>query len=162
MSRAFVKESDRDERIGVPPPPLPPGVPNYITPAGAARLRAERERLLVERTRLRAAGTPEAAASLGAVEERIALIESREATWVELGAPTAAAEVVFGARVTLEGSDGARRTVTLVGVDEVDVPAGRVSFLSPLGRALVGARVGDVVTVERPRGGEEYEVVAIG
>lgn len=161
MSRAFVKESDRDERLGPPPPPLPPGTPNYITPEGAAHLRAERERLAAERARIGADERPEARAEAARLDGRLAHLDSRAATWVPLPAPTRPDRVVFGCRVRYAGEDGVERVVRLVGVDEVDVPAGRVSFLSPLGRALIGAAPGEVVTLETPRGREELEVQGV-
>ncbi|MFO0751379.1 MAG: GreA/GreB family elongation factor [Myxococcota bacterium] len=68
--------------------------------------------------------------------------------------------VAFGSRVTV-AQDGRPRTYTIVGVDEVDEKAGQVSWLSPIGRALTGAAVGDVVSVERPGRELELEVLAI-
>lgn len=161
MSRAFVKESDRDERLPPPPPPLPPGTPNYITPAGAERLRAEKEPLTRARVALGADERPEARAEAARLDEQLARLEARAATWVPLAAPSRPDRVVFGCRVRYAGEDGVERVVRLVGVDEVDVPAGRVSFLSPLARALIGAAPGDVVTLETPRGREELEVLAV-
>ncbi len=67
----------------------------------------------------------------------------------------------FGATVTLADEEDARRVVTLVGEDEADATAGRISWRSPLARALRGARVGDLRTVELPAGTKEWEVVAI-
>ena len=67
----------------------------------------------------------------------------------------------FGATVTLLGEDGMERVVTLVGEDEADAGAGRISWRSPLGRAIRGAAVGDVRRVGLPSGEREYEVVAI-
>jgi transcription elongation factor GreB len=67
----------------------------------------------------------------------------------------------FGALVHVEDEDGARKAYRLVGPDEADPAAGKISFKSPLGRALLKRRVGDVVTVQRPAGEIELEVVAI-
>ena len=70
-------------------------------------------------------------------------------------------KVWFGATVTVADENDARRTVTLVGEDEADAESGRISFRSPLGRALRGASVGDLRRVELPSGEKEYEVMEI-
>src|SRR5262249_11281216 len=67
----------------------------------------------------------------------------------------------FGATVGGEGEDGARRADGVVGEDETDTAAGRISWRSPVGRALLGKRAGDVVLVRRPAGEVELEVVAV-
>jgi transcription elongation factor GreB len=69
--------------------------------------------------------------------------------------------VHFGATVTIADESGEERDVTIVGVDELDADAARVSWRSPLARALLTARVGDMVTVRAPRGPERLEIVAI-
>jgi len=67
----------------------------------------------------------------------------------------------FGATVTVADEDDNERTVTLVGEDEADASAGRISWRSPLARALRGAAIGDVRRVDLPVGAKDYEVVAI-
>lgn len=161
MSRAFVKETDHDELPPVPPPALPPGVPNHLTPTGARRFRAERDALLAERAALRGLEDPPSRARSVAVQARLAWLDARTPTWVETAPPPAPTQVSFGCTVQVEDEDGERRSLTLVGVDEVDVPAGRVSFLSPVARALVGAALGDTVTVRTPRGDEAWTVVGL-
>ena len=69
--------------------------------------------------------------------------------------------VFFGATVTYELESGEERVVTIVGVDELDAGSERISWRSPLAKALIKARVGDVVTLRTPRGTERLEVVAI-
>ena len=69
--------------------------------------------------------------------------------------------VYFGATVTVVDGSGAQRTVSIVGVDELDPSRGRVSWISPIATALLKASIGDVVTMRTPRGAEELEVVAI-
>jgi len=69
--------------------------------------------------------------------------------------------VYFGATVTVADESGAERTVSIVGIDELDPTRGRVSWLSPIATALLKASVGDVVTLRTPRGTEELEIVAI-
>ena len=70
-------------------------------------------------------------------------------------------KIQFGATVTIEDENGEKRTYQLVGVDEVDVKRGRISMVSPMGKALIGRVVGDVTTVKRPAGILEVEVTQI-
>lgn len=162
MSKAFI-----DEEAGDPPPivrpraPLPPGTPNYVTPRGLAALRAELEALQAERWRAEsiAAGL-ERAHALGALARRRSELEQRIAT-AELVEPTAASDVVrFGALVTVTGSAG-ERSYRIVGVDEADAARGRIAFVSPLARALLGRSPGDEIRVRTPRGDEALEILAI-
>jgi transcription elongation factor GreB len=162
MSRAFVKEIERDEAIPPPESPLPPGTANVITREGAARLRAEAAALRTERAERKAAGRAEDAVRIAAIDRRLAWFERRSETWVELDPPSRPEEARFGVRVTLADPDGATRTVRIVGVDEADSARGDVSWLSPVATALLGARVGDVVTLRRPAGDEDVEVVGLG
>jgi transcription elongation factor GreB len=148
MSKAFTRESD--EPVAEPAPrrrdlELPPGVTNYVTPAGAQRLRDELDDLLRR-------PAPDAAA-----KQRIADLTDHLAL-AEVVDPAAQSHdrVRFGARVTLSTDDG-DLTYRIVGVAEADPRRGAISFLSPVARALLGARVGD--TVKLPTG--ELEVVAI-
>jgi transcription elongation factor GreB len=161
VSRAFVKESDRDEVIAAPGPELPPGVPNRITPAGARRLRDELAALQAERAALRDAEGAERRARKAAVEARLAWLERRVPTFEETPTPASPSKVVFGATVVLADADGVEKAWQIVGVDEADPAAGRVSWASPLAKAALGRSEGDVVRVETPRGVEEYELVAI-
>ena len=69
--------------------------------------------------------------------------------------------VYFGATVTVADESGTERTVSIVGVDELDLARGRVSWISPIATALLKASVGDTVTMRTPRGREELEVLAI-
>ena len=157
MSRAFVKEGDGDEAPPVALPPLPAGVPNAITPAGAARRQAQLAGWRAERQALGGSGL-----DAGRRRELDALIgawEARAATFRVSAPPARPERVSFGCAVELEGPRGRRRR-HLVGVDEVD-GEGAASWLSPLGRALMGAAVGDLLTLRTPGGEEEVEVMAI-
>jgi transcription elongation factor GreB len=71
-------------------------------------------------------------------------------------------EIRFGARVKIQDATGILRELQIVGVDEADPGQGLVAFVAPLARALLGARVGDQVTVRAPGGVEELEVLAVG
>ena len=107
-------------------------------------------------------------AEYDAAKERQAMIEGRIA---EIQAKIASAEaidpagiksdrVVFGATVTLTDlDDDSEVTYQIVGSDEADVKQGRVSIMSPLSRAMIGKKVGDIITVQSPKGEKEYEII---
>jgi transcription elongation factor GreB len=151
---------------------------NPITPAGFAALRAEYAELFeVERPKLVetiswAAGNGDRSENGDYIYGRKRLREvDRRANW--LSKRMAAAQVIdpaaqpdrsrvfFGATVTVADEEDNQRVVTLVGEDEADATAGRISWKSPFGIALKGARIGDVRTVQLPGGAKGYEVVAI-
>ena len=163
MSKAFTKDDAAE-----PPPlvparaPLPPGIHNYVTPRGLTLLRTELQRLQAERARIAASQDAERSRQLATCEARLAALEARLGT-VELILPDAQPrdEVRFGANVTVRNAAGETRTYQLVGVDEADVAHGRVAFIAPLSRALLGRRVGDVALLRTPRGSEELEIMAI-
>lgn len=161
MSRAFVKDSDGDDSGNdLPDLPLSPH-PNYVTPRGLALLHA---RLDDAQRRL-------AALDPAAVESRLARAHvAREIRWVEarIGAaiPVTVAHkahdrVSFGARVHLVDDDGREYHYRIVGEDEADPEHGRVSWVSPLARALDRAGVGDSVAWRRPAGDLAVEVLGI-
>jgi transcription elongation factor GreB len=152
-------------------------VKNYITPGGHRRLQEELTRLWkVERPEM--VTTVAWAASNGdrsengdyiygkkrlrEIDRRIRFLSKRldEAVVVDNAGKTAE-RVHFGATVTVEDGTGDAREVTIVGVDELDPANGRVSWRSPLAKALLRAKVGDTVTVRAPRGPERLEVLAI-
>jgi transcription elongation factor GreB len=161
MSKAFTREADDDaDDAGARPlgVELPAGVKNYVTPAGAARLHAEIERL-EQRERPAAAGD---ARALREIERRLSFLAGRLAAMEVIDpARQPAGRVLFGATVTVRAEGGGERTYRLVGVDEADPGRGDVSFRSPIAAALLGARAGDVVVSRSPRGDEELEVIAI-
>ena len=179
MNKAFTRESDREEDEPLDEgPTLPPGAKNYVTPAGFARLREELDRLLkVERPQIVstvswAAGNGDRSENgaylygkkrLREIDRRVRFLSKRleAAEVVDPAQRRDVDQVFFGATVTYADEAGAERTVTIVGVDEVDPEHGRVSWISPIARALLKARVGDLVALKTPRGTEEIEVVAI-
>lgn len=152
--------------------------PNYITPAGYAAMRAEYQRLFeTERPALVetiswAAGNGDRSENGDYIYGRKRLREidrtldrlSRKMKAAQVVDPAAQPErgrVFFGATVTIADEDDACRTVTLVGEDEADAGAGRISWTSPLARALRGAAVGDLRRVVLPGGEHEWAVTAI-
>ena len=183
MSKAFTRESeDGDERDDeVEESPLPAGARNYMTPGGFARLKRELDDL-VTRERPALVATVAWAASNGdrsenadylygkkrlrEIDRRIRFLIRRldVAEVVDPAAPRdddGGERVFFGATVTVRSSDGARRILSIVGLDETDTERGYISWISPVARALLRAREGDVVTVRTPAGMEELEVVDV-
>jgi transcription elongation factor GreB len=167
MSRAFVRESDFPQMPELPPQvsPLPPGAKNFITAAGAQRLRDELTRLMdVERPRLAAARPDDidAKRELQVLDQRIRYLQQSLRTAEVVSPDDGPRDVVrFGATVTVRESDGAESRYRIVGVDETDPDRGAVSWLSPIARALLNARLGDRVIFKAPRGQKELAIVGI-
>ena len=177
MSKAFVRDdAEPEESAEAPPEPLPGGK-NYITPSGFARLKAEL-RQLVEAERPEVVKVVSWAASLGdrsenadylygkkrlrEIDRRVRfLIKRLEAAEVVDASGRDTDQVFFGATVRLKSDSGQARTVTIVGADEVDAGRGRVSWISPIARALLKAREGDRVTLRTPAGEERLEILEV-
>lgn len=177
MSKAFTREND-DAVEDEPAEPAGPVVSRYyMTPAGYARLRSELKQL-VELERPEVVRTVSWAASNGdrsengdyiygkrrlrEIDRRVRfLIRRLENSEVVASAGRDADQVFFGATVTVRSKQGAERTVTIVGLDEVDTARGRVSWISPIAKALIKAREGDVVTLRTPGGTEELEILEV-
>lgn len=178
MNKAFVKESDdelpEDETDA---PALPKNTKNYMTPLGAERLRAELKVLLHE-TRPEVVRTVSWAASNGdrsengdyiygkrrlrEIDRRIRFLTKRlESAEIVDPAKQDSERVLFGARVTVLDEDERERTFQIVGIDEADVRNGKVSWISPIAKALLNAKRGDVVTLHTPKGEEELEILKI-
>lgn len=165
MSRAFIREGDGESDPGdLPELPISEH-PNYVTPRGMMLLRA---RLNEAGRRLQALDRAVEREAVGARLERAYV--QREMRWLQariLGAITIAPErqpadrVAFGARVEMIDDDGREHRYRIVGEDEADPERGLISWVSPLARALHGARVGDSVVWKRPAGDTGVEVLAI-
>lgn len=167
VSKAFVRESDFGDLPEIPPPasPLPPGARNYMTAGGVARLRRElAQRLEEERPKLASAPADdlESKRELQVLDQRIRYLQESLRTAEVAAAPPASDDVVrFGATVTVRENSGAETTYRIVGVDETDLDRNWVSWLSPIARALLNARVGQRVVFKLPRGQKELEIVAV-
>ena len=161
MSRAFTKEPDGDMVADDAPERPRSEHPNYVTPAGLAALEARRAELSAERARHAGEGL-EGKPALAHAARELRYFDARiEDAIVVDPATQPADEVRFGARVTVEGEDGVTHDFTIVGEDEADAAAGKVSWVSPLARALTGGRIGDLVTWRRPAGDLDLEIMAI-
>lgn len=179
MSKAFTRdnsETDDDDDGGAVP--LPPSGKNYITPEGYARLRAELLEL-IDNERPRIVEIVHWAASNGDRSEngdylygkkRLREID-RRIRWLtrrlevaEISDPSlhhGGDQIFFGATVRYAQEDGREQTVTIVGMDEADSLAGQVSWISPVARALLKARVGDEVVLHTPQGVRQLEVLQV-
>ena len=146
MSRAFVKEDvDPPERSGRKRSAsgLPPGAANYITARGTKRLRDELKKLR----------------ATNVSSERIIELEQVLASIHLVDPPDAPSNsVTFGATVTIKDKEGVIDTFTVVGVDEVDFERDAVSWISPIGKALLAADIGEWVKLED---GRSAKVVAV-
>jgi transcription elongation factor GreB len=173
-----LREDGEDDGVTDARRTLPAGAKNYITPGGLRRLEAELKHLIhVERPQVVetvawAAGNGDRSENgdyiygkkrLREIDARIRHLVRRIeiAEIVDPARQRDPERVFFGATVTYARADGAERTVTIVGVDEADLDAQRVSWVSPIARALLKARAGDVVTLRTPAGVEHLEVVEI-
>lgn len=161
MSRAFVKEGDSDENAGdLPELPISEH-PNYVTPRGMALLRT---RLDDAGRRLGAIDTNAVGAKLEAahIERELRWLQARILAAITIAPERQSAELIaFGARVEVVDDDGREYRYRIVGEDEADPELGLISWVSPLARALHGARVGDSVVWKRPAGDLAVEVLAI-
>ena len=179
MSKAFTREADGTDDDDAPGlPPLPAGTRNYMTPAGYRRLRAELVDLLdVERPKI--VETVSWAAKNGdrsengdylygkkrmrEIDRRIRFLTKR-LEFAEVADPAVHAgrdQIFFGATVTYATSRGEERTITIKGIDEADSLRGEVSWIAPVARALLKARVGDEVRLATPAGVETLEVLDV-
>jgi transcription elongation factor GreB len=176
MSKAFTRETDSDdEEQDSALPELPSGGKNYMTPRGYAALRAELLQLIDEE-RPKVVEVVHWAASNGdrsengdyiygkkrlrEIDRRIRFLTHR-IELAEVVDPTVHHghdQVFFGATVTYAEESGQERTVTIMGIDEADSAHGQVSWISPIARALLKAREGDVVKLVTPVGAQEIEV----
>ena len=179
MNKAFVKEPEGDADEDAPhDAPLPPGSRNYLTPAGYAGLRAELARLMTEERPAMVQVVSWAASNgdrsengdyhygkkrLREIDRRMRFLTKRLeiAEVVDPAQQPNRDQVFFGATVTYSDTAGIDHTVTIVGIDEADPLKGRISWISPVARALTKARAGDVVTLRTPGGIEDLDVLEI-
>jgi transcription elongation factor GreB len=180
MNKAFTREGDGGDDDGGDPalPALPQGAKNYVTPAGYARLRDELMTLLdVERPKVVevvswAAKNGDRSENgdylygkkrLREIDRRIRFLTKRldVAEVVDPSVHHGRDQVFFGATVTYVNRRGEERTVTIKGIDESDSSKGEVSWIAPISRALLKAKVGDEVSLLTPGGPEKIEVVEV-
>ncbi len=178
MSKAFTKEDDNQDD-GADDLELKslPTKKNYITPKGFARLKTELHELL-NKTRPDLVQVVTWAASNGdrsenadyiygkrrsrEIDRRIRFLSKRlEAAEVIDPALVKANKVQFGATVTYSNEEGVKKTISIIGIDEIDPGAGKVSWISPLAKVFLNQEVGEAVTFRSPKGEEELEIIKI-
>jgi transcription elongation factor GreB len=179
MSKAFTRETDtEDDEDGILPPAAVPGGKNYITRAGYERLRAELFTLMDDE-RPKMVEIVHWAASNGdrsengdylygkkrlrEIDRSIRFLTQRLeiAEVVDASLHFGGDQAFFGATVTYADEAGLETTVTILGVDEADSAQGQISWVAPVARALLKARVGDVVRLAVPGGVQELEVLEV-
>lgn len=162
MSRAFVKNDNDDQSGEDLPERLVSDAPNYVTADGLRMLRERVEQLAREHARLREAAEAFEKPRLAANERDLRYFQSRleSAILVDI-ANEPRDEVHFGATVKTGDEAGNVSDFTIVGEDEADVSKNRISWRSPLAKALLGSTVGDTVTWTRPAGSTTLEVLEI-
>ncbi len=179
MNKAFVpNDSQETEEEGEETPPLPPGTGNYMTPGGHARMLAELNHLLrVERPEVVnvvswAAGNGDRSENgdyiygkkrLREIDRRLRFLTKRleSAVVVDPELREATDTVYFGATVTVADEGGGESVYSIVGIDEADAGRGRISWISPLARALLKAETGDTVRFQSPGGLRALEIVSV-
>ncbi len=179
MNKAFVKETDRDDDEDLPEAlVLPAGVRNYMTREGYANLRDELAELMnVERPAVVqvvswAASNGDRSENgdylygkkrLREIDRRMRFLTKRLdiAEVVDASQQPNRDQVFFGATVVYADQHGEETTVTIVGVDEAEPLAGRISWISPVARALIKAREGDTVTLRTPGGIQELDILEV-
>jgi transcription elongation factor GreB len=179
VNKAFVKESDADDDDDVGGlPPIPPGAKNYITPQGYQRIREELLHLIdVERPEVVrivhwAASNGDRSENgdyiygkrrLREIDRRIRFLTKRLdlAEVVDPSVHHGSDQVFFGATVTYVNAAGDEQTINIVGIDELDPLHGKISWVSPVARALTKAKEGDVITLRTPAGDDELEILRV-
>lgn len=181
MSKAFVKETDSTDEFDeeLSGSPLPTGSKNYITPGGHARMTEEylwllnKERPDVTATVAWAAGNGDRSENgdyiygkkrLREIDKRLRYLSKRLDSTVIVD-PTAPREdssrIFFGATVYYADQNGHEKTVSIVGIDEIDPVRGYISWISPVARALIAACEGDTVTLRTPAGIEKLDILSV-
>ena len=179
MSKAFTKESDGDDDDDVGAlPPLPAGGKNYITPQGYQRIKDELLDL-IDNERPKIVEIVHWAASNGdrsengdylygkkrlrEIDRRIRFLTKRLeiAEVVDPGVHAGSDQVFFGATVSYVDDEGVERTITIMGIDEADSAQNQVSWIAPVSRALLKARVGDEVALPTPAGVRMLEILDV-
>ncbi len=167
MSKAFTREDDSVAESPVvltPASPLPSGAKNYMTPKGEQTLRTELTRLIeVERpAALALEDAEESKRELHLLDQRIVQLQNTLQT-AEIVTPPAPpyTQVLFGATVTVRDQFGEESRYRIVGVDETDLDNDEVSWISPIAKALLNAKLGEKVKFRFPAGEDVLEIIAI-
>ncbi len=179
MNKAFVKEGGDDEDEGdLPSPEIPAGAKNYITPQGYQRLRDELLQLIdVDRPEVVrivhwAASNGDRSENgdyiygkrrLREIDRRIRFLTKRMdlAAVIDPSVHHGSDQIFFGATVSYRNQAGLAHRITILGIDELDPLNGKISWISPVARALTKAHEGDTVSLQTPAGIEQLEITAV-
>ena len=179
MSKASINQPPQDEDAELEgAAPIPAGAKNYLTPKGYARLKEEAVRLLDQERPELVKVIAWAAANgdrsenadyiygkrrLHEIDRRIRFLTKRldAAQVIDPAAREQTDQVFFGATVTVVDEEGSESTYSIVGIDEADVGRGRISWISPLARALLKRREGDEVAFKAPGGDQVLQIVKV-
>jgi transcription elongation factor GreB len=164
MSRGFVKDDDQEEVPLVPQRSyLPEGVTNFVTRAGMDQLMAEKEILIHDKNNLSSTNDNEKRIAVNYINAKLQLLNNRiaDARVVDLKEQPQN-EIRFGTIVTLKtGVSGNIQIFQIVGVDEADIAKGKISFISPLAKALISKKVGDRIALKRDKEDIVFEILDI-
>ena len=164
MSRGFVKEDDQEEIPMVPQRAyLPDGVTNFVTPAGMDLLLSEKQILVNEKENLSSTNENEKRIALNYINARLQLLNNRIAEAKVVNPDEQPQnEIRFGASVTLKTKESGKiQTFQIVGVDEADISKGKISFISPLAKAIINKKPGDIVMLKRANQDIVFEIMRI-
>ncbi|AZI67670.1 transcription elongation factor GreA [Kaistella daneshvariae] len=163
MSRGFVKEDDQEEIPLVPPrADLPAGTENFVTENGMKALLAEKENLLAEQEKLDASQEKEYRIAFNHINAKLQLLNERIASAKIIDSSKLPQdEVHFGATVTFKNSEKKTQTFQIVGVDEANVSKGKISFTTPLAKALMLKKVGEKATLKLADRENIFEILEI-
>jgi transcription elongation factor GreB len=164
MSRGFVKEDDQEEVPRVPQRAfLPDGVPNFVTSAGLQLLLEERKELIRERDEINISSENEKRIAVNFINAKLQLLNNRIAeAQVVVSGEQPQNEIRFSAIVTLKAvATGKTQVLQVTGVDEANISKGKISFLSPIARALMNKQAGEKVLVKRDRDEIAFEILKI-
>lgn len=163
MSRAFVNEDSQQEPVRIPPrPSLPEKATNYVTPEGLEQLYREKEDLEAEKAEL-SLDNKEDQRQITLVNGKLQQLQERIETAQKIDLNKQPQdEVRFGATVTLELQDlGKTKQFQIVGVDQADFRKRKISFLSPIARAITGSKMGETVKLKRGKNTRHFKVLNI-
>ncbi|HSL86870.1 MAG TPA: GreA/GreB family elongation factor [Bacteroidales bacterium] len=164
MSRGFVKEDDQEAVPVVPQRAyLPEGVTNFVTRTGMEQLLAEKQTLIYEKESLTSTSENEKRIALNYINAKLQLLNNRIAeAKVVYSKEQPQNKIRFGAMVTLKNeASGNIQHFQIVGVDEANVAKGKISFISPLAKALINGKVGDKIVLKREKEDIVFEVMDI-
>ena len=150
MSRGFVREDDQEEvPLVAPRADLPVGVENFVTQNGMNLLLEEKENLLIEQENLDSSQEKEYRISFNHLNAKLHLLKERIASAkIVDSSKLPQDEIHFGAKVTFQNAENKlTQTFQLVGVDEANILKGKISFITPLAKALMRKKVGDKATL---------------